>query len=968
MGLDRIKASDGRWLGQVGAGQTETTRFHEAMNNPSATGCKWDESPSAAGLSLKDNPSMFQLLFERSADAILLFDPQRGVFVDCNPAAVELMRAGTKDELLLAGPEDFSPPLQPDGTPSREKTIEIVALVAERGSHRFEWAGRRLDGEGVPLEVVVTSVSVDGRNLNVSVVRDITERKRTEAALRESEQKFRGLFEASSDAIQIIDTQERRIIDCNAATLKMGGYPDKEWLLKQPIDSLSPQQQPDGRPSRQVGKAWAERALAHGPQRFEWVGKRSTGEEFPVEILLTPMHLGGRRMLVSVSRDISERKKTERELIELNQSLERRVAERTAALTASEAQFRALVEHAPEAIVVFDGDTGRFLFGNQHASTLYGVPMEKLAELTPTEVSPEFQPDGRRSSELARELMDEALAGGTPVFEWIHRQPDGRLIPTEVRLLRLPAEGQNLVRASIIDNTGRKRAEQALRESEEKFRALFEGSSHGVMLHDENQFLEVNPAAVRIMGCQSPQELLGRYPSDTSPLFQPNGECSADLAGKYIQECMANGSARFEWMCRSPQGREIPLEVTLTRIQWSGRQVIQALLNDISERKKAEGELRASAARLRESEARFSAAFNSGPTVTAISRASDGKFVLANDAFLQWAGYSRDEVLGRTANELGIWESPEERQRFWAAVRSAGSIRAVECRLRNRRERVSTMLASGVIIEFNGVDHLLGMMVDISQRKQAEAELHRTLAREVELSRLKSNFVSMVSHEFRTPLGIIQSSAELLRDFYQKMPANERDEHLESITRNTRRMADMMEEILVLSRLDAGKLDFQPAALDLSGFCRRLVDEVLSTTNRRCAIELSLASEPPEVKADERLLGHIFTNLLSNAVKYSEPGTTVCFAVKRDGPDAVCTVRDQGIGIAEEDQQLLFKAFHRGSNVGTRPGTGLGLLLVKRCADLHGGMLQLDSKVGEGTTVTVRLPIFERNHEENIGH
>src|SRR5215475_15222432 len=99
--------------------------------------------------------------------------------------------------------------------------------------------------------------------------------------------------------------------------------------------------------------------------------------------------------------------------------------------------------------------------------------------------------------------MAEALNGGMPVFEWIHRQPDGKLIPTEVRLLRLPAEGRNLIRASIIDNTERKAAERALRESEAKFRALFEGSSHGVVLHDEKESIEVNPAAVRIMRRQN---------------------------------------------------------------------------------------------------------------------------------------------------------------------------------------------------------------------------------------------------------------------------------------------------------------------------------------------------------------------------------------------------------------------------------------------------------------------------------
>jgi PAS domain S-box-containing protein len=175
---------------------------------------------------------MFQLLFERSADAIWLFDPQAGIFVDSNLAAVELMRAGTKEKLLRMRPEDLSPPFQPDGTPTSDKTAEVVALIEQRGGHRFEWVARRFDGREVPLEVLATPICVDGRTLHVIVSRDITERKRTETALRESEQKFRELFEASSDAIQILDPQDRRIIDCNAATLKMVGGGDKDWFLK----------------------------------------------------------------------------------------------------------------------------------------------------------------------------------------------------------------------------------------------------------------------------------------------------------------------------------------------------------------------------------------------------------------------------------------------------------------------------------------------------------------------------------------------------------------------------------------------------------------------------------------------------------------------------------------------------------------------------------------------------------------
>jgi PAS domain S-box-containing protein len=432
-------------------------------------------------------------------------------------------------------------------------------------------------------------------------------------------------------------------------------------------------------------------------------------------------------------------------------------------------------------------------------------------------------------------------------------------------------------------------------------------------------------------------------------------------ARRHIEECMTHGSARFEWLARAANGQHIPLEVALTRIQWSGRQIIQACVTDITERKRAQ-------TALAESEARFSVAFQASPVFTSILRMSDGKYVLVNDALVNWLGCPREEIIGRTSTELGMWEDHTQRDSLLEELRNTGSIRQRECCWRNRRGELFTILLSAEAITLDNTPHILCLDLDITQRKQAEVEMLKALAREKELSELKSNFVSMVSHEFRTPLGIIQSSAELLRAFYDKMQPAERDEQLESIGRNTRRMAGMMEEVLVLSRLDAGKLEFKPSALDLNGFCRRLVDEVLAATNRRCSIDLALAALPPEATADERLLGHIFTNLLSNAAKYSEPGAIVRFAVERDGPNAICVVRDQGIGISEDDQRQLFKAFHRGGNVRTRPGTGLGLLLVKRCADLHGGTVQVKSKIGEGTTVIVKLPVFETNHEKNISH
>ena len=173
-------------------------------------------------------------------------------------------------------------------------------------------------------------------------------------------------------------------------------------------------------------------------------------------------------------------------------------------------------------------------------------------------------------------------------------------------------------------------------------------------------------------------------------------------------------------------------------------------------------------------------------------------------------------------------------------------------------------------------------------------------------------------------------------------------------------MAGLMEEVLLIGSLDAGKMEFKAASLELRAFVRRLVDEVLSATGRRCPIKLLLHEIPAPIQADERLLRHIFTNLLTNAVKYSDAGQMVLFEIGCDEGEIVCVVRDQGIGIPEADQEWLFSAFYRGHNVSDRPGTGLGLVIVKRCVDLHRGEIKVESKLAEGTVVTVRLPIRKR--------
>lgn len=363
-------------------------------------------------------------------------------------------------------------------------------------------------------------------------------------------------------------------------------------------------------------------------------------------------------------------------------------------------------------------------------------------------------------------------------------------------------------------------------------------------------------------------------------------------------------------------------------------------------------------AELQESEARFVTAFRHSPAMQSLIRASDRVIVEVNDTFLTKLGFVREQVIGKAAAELDFWVDPTELAAFAHELEVKGYVLGREVRLRAQDGHLLTVLLSSRPVDIGGVPHLLSAGADITVRKEAEAELVKNLERARELSELKSNFVSLVSHEFRTPLEIIMSSVDNLDRYHERLPPEKRQQLLGSVNKAVRRMAGMMEEVLVLGRLEADRVTFKPEPLDLPNLLRRICDEIESATNRRCPIELQVAGTPESAIADEGLLRHILTNLLSNAAKYSHPGQKVTFQVSRDRESAIFRIQDHGCGIPEADQKRLFQAFQRGSNVEQIPGTGLGLLIVQRCVELHGGRIDFESVEGQGTTFIVRLPLF----------
>lgn len=235
-------------------------------------------------------------------------------------------------------------------------------------------------------------------------------------------------------------------------------------------------------------------------------------------------------------------------------------------------------------------------------------------------------------------------------------------------------------------------------------------------------------------------------------------------------------------------------------------------------------------------------------------------------------------------------------------------------------------------------------------------QLQRQLEHEKELSEMKSRFVFTVSHEFRNPLAAIMSCSDVLQRTREQITPEEHDLQIDGIQQSVRRMADMMEEVLLLGRAEAGRLPCEPEPVDLSVFCLNLADQISSASNGRCPIELSVPPDLPRMMLDPSLLQHILGNLISNAVKYSPPGLSVEVSARPEPGGVVITIQDHGMGVPTVDRPRIFEPFHRGSNAGGTAGTGLGLAIAERCVKAHGGGISCESDAGEGTTFTVRLP------------
>lgn len=342
----------------------------------------------------------------------------------------------------------------------------------------------------------------------------------------------------------------------------------------------------------------------------------------------------------------------------------------------------------------------------------------------------------------------------------------------------------------------------------------------------------------------------------------------------------------------------------------------------------------------------------------------DGRVLWANAATGLMFGLTQGLPVGETLD--AFYPSVDDCRKAHAVVHGAiADGRPFEDERRMRRSDGSLFWAytSGRAVNPTDVSRgTVWTMVDITHRRQAEDEMRESLARQKELSELKTRFVSMASHEFRTPLATILSSAELLRYYLERLTPEERNDTLQSIESAVQRMTRMLDDVLVIGKGEAQRDEFRPGALALRPLCESVVNEVRQGAARGARVHhevvLTLAQEVPTLWLDEQLVRQILGNLLSNAIKYSPEGGAVQLdaRLQDDRAHVRFVVTDQGLGMPAQDMHRLFETFFRASNVGNISGTGLGLSIVKRAVDLHGGSIDVTSQLGQGTCFTVTLP------------
>ncbi|MBR8838013.1 MAG: PAS domain S-box protein [Stigonema ocellatum SAG 48.90 = DSM 106950] len=369
---------------------------------------------------------------------------------------------------------------------------------------------------------------------------------------------------------------------------------------------------------------------------------------------------------------------------------------------------------------------------------------------------------------------------------------------------------------------------------------------------------------------------------------------------------------------------------------------------DITESKRTEEALKLSAARFR-----------------TLAETTDASIFLIQERGICYVNPAAEVLTGYTQKELvngfnidQLFKAKKLRQVHQQEGAASGEYQEIQIITKKGIVRwlACTVEVLDGVLDFASQPVKMITAIDITDYKNAESELRQALDQAKRLSELRERFVSMLCHQFRTPLNVVAFSADLLRRHLHQWPEEKNRSYLDVIQAAVKQISELLDEILLFGRAEAAKLKCDPRPIDIHQFCRDIIAQVqLASGNQRLINFVSLGN-CTNIHLDPKLLQHILTNLLSNAINYSPTVSTVIFELCCQNEDVIFKIKDAGIGIPVVNIQQIFEPFYRGSNVDSIPGTGLGLSIVKTLVELHGGEIAVESVVGVGTTFTVKLP------------
>jgi PAS domain S-box-containing protein len=855
-------------------------------------------------------------------DAVFLADIETGMIVDANRAAESLCGRSITELQSLHHSELHPPEMAESAKCSFEKSVQGPALTEATVLHK--------DGRRIPVEISPNHFTApDGRRLLIGVFRDISERHAAREALRRSEERFRQIAEIAKAFIWEVDGNGLYLY-ANRMSEHILGYTPEELVGRMHFyDLFVPQ-------TREETKTAAFEIFSRRePFRsfLNW-NVRKDGRIVALQTSGLPILDAGGALLGyrGADTDITERRQTELRLL----------------------QIQAAVESASDAIGISDAQ-GRHFYQNKALTEMFGYGSAE--ELEAAGGGPAVVHDPT----VAKDMFDTIRSGGSWSGELKLVTKDRRVFDAFERADAIKDEVGNVVGliGVITDFTERKRAEEALRQSEERLRTLFENATVGIYRTTPAGRIEMaNTALVRMMGYES-FEALAEHNLD-----------EVDFGPQYLRSAFREAleqqgqiqGLEAAWSRRDGSSLFVRESARCVRDETGAVLCYEGIVEEITERKRAEGALRAS-------EEKFAAAFRLGPAAMSIvDLGNDNTMLDVNAGFEQASGYSRDELVGQRALDLGIWLEPDEHAHAGRRFGTDGRLRDFEFRFRRRSGEIRTGLLSAEPMEINNRQCAITCTIDVTERRQAEADREKLWAQLAQAQKMESigRLAGGLAHDFNNLMSVVALYADSALDELRTGG---------SAVGSIMEIRETAEKAIALGRqlmAFSSKQVLQPEVLNLNS----VIADSRKLVRRLIGEDINVVFKPGSglglVRADRGQLGQILMNLAVNSRDAMPEGglfTIETANIEFDQANAqrdpsakpgwyvMVAVSDTGIGMDEHTRAHVFEPFFTTKDIGK--GTGLGLSVVYGIVKQSGGFITFASEPGRGADFRIYLPAVQ---------